>query len=336
MNLSSEQNLSIEQFPPLPDDSGFAGTFAGVSNGVLLCMGGTNFPGKKPWEGGEKLWYDTIFIFNEGQWDIHQTKLPAEAAYGVSVTYHNEVILIGGNNKTGHLKDVISFRWDAGSIQIETYPELPVALAYMCGALVNDFILITGGNSTPSGPPLHQCLALNLKQIERGWFEIDPWPGSERLLPVCSVHKDCYYLFGGENMVEATNGDMKRKILDDAYCLSTSILREGKAKWRKLSDMPRGISAGPSPLPHVDNLGFIVWGGIDSITALFKDPKHHGGFSNHILAYDPVLDSWSHVRHLKDTPSGVTLPIVSWENKWLYINGETGPGKRTNKIYSIF
>src|SRR4051794_14537917 len=51
-----------KQLPSLPDAEGFAGSFAGVSNGALLVAGGTNFPGKKPWEGGAKVWYDTVYV----------------------------------------------------------------------------------------------------------------------------------------------------------------------------------------------------------------------------------------------------------------------------------
>ncbi|HLU88819.1 MAG TPA: hypothetical protein VKZ51_03230, partial [Cyclobacteriaceae bacterium] len=46
--------------PAIPDKEGFAGMYAGVSNGVLIGAGGANFPDKKPWEGGEKVWYDHI------------------------------------------------------------------------------------------------------------------------------------------------------------------------------------------------------------------------------------------------------------------------------------
>src|ERR1019366_969557 len=48
--------------PSLPDKEGFAGSFAGVSNGAMIVAGGANFPDKKPWDGGKKLWYDTVFV----------------------------------------------------------------------------------------------------------------------------------------------------------------------------------------------------------------------------------------------------------------------------------
>src|SRR5918993_2565532 len=48
--------------PPLPDPIGFAGPYAGVSNGALLVAGGANFPDGPPWEGKPKVWHDRIFL----------------------------------------------------------------------------------------------------------------------------------------------------------------------------------------------------------------------------------------------------------------------------------
>src|SRR3954453_19621561 len=66
-----------KHLPALPDAEGFAGSFAGVSNGALLVAGGTNFPGKKPWEGGAKAWYETVFVLENpnAQWKV-AGKLP--------------------------------------------------------------------------------------------------------------------------------------------------------------------------------------------------------------------------------------------------------------------
>ena len=47
--------------PNLPDAEGFASPFAGVAGGALLVAGGANFPNKRPWDGGHKVWYDIIY-----------------------------------------------------------------------------------------------------------------------------------------------------------------------------------------------------------------------------------------------------------------------------------
>ena len=45
------------KLPAIPDKEGFAGAFAGVSHGSLIVAGGANFPDKKPWDGGKKIWW---------------------------------------------------------------------------------------------------------------------------------------------------------------------------------------------------------------------------------------------------------------------------------------
>jgi N-acetylneuraminate epimerase len=65
------------KLPSLPDKEGFASMFAGVSGGALLAAGGANFPDKKPWEGGKKIWHDTVFVLEkfDGAWKV-TGKLP--------------------------------------------------------------------------------------------------------------------------------------------------------------------------------------------------------------------------------------------------------------------
>jgi len=41
-----------EALSPIPDRTGVAGPFAGVSGGSLLVAGWANFSYKNPWEGG--------------------------------------------------------------------------------------------------------------------------------------------------------------------------------------------------------------------------------------------------------------------------------------------
>jgi len=69
----------------------------GVSNGALLVAGGANFPGKKPWEGGAKVWYDTVYVLESpsAKWQV-AGNLPRPLGYGVSVTHNGGLICAGG------------------------------------------------------------------------------------------------------------------------------------------------------------------------------------------------------------------------------------------------
>ena len=73
--LLSSSSLRAEppqahSFPSLPDAEGWAGMYAGVSAGSLLAAGGAQFPEKKPWAGGTKVWQDRVFALAEptAQW----------------------------------------------------------------------------------------------------------------------------------------------------------------------------------------------------------------------------------------------------------------------------
>jgi hypothetical protein len=104
---------------PLPDKEGFAGPFAGVSNGVLLVAGGANFPNKKPWEGGVKVWHDRVFVLERqnGEW-IEAGKLPRPLGYGVSVTYRGGVVCVGGSDGQRHYADAFRLEWNDGMIAL--------------------------------------------------------------------------------------------------------------------------------------------------------------------------------------------------------------------------
>lgn len=324
------------KFPELPDSLGFAGMFAGISKGHIFCMGGANFTDKKPWEGGKKSWYNKIFMFKEGSWtELHQT-LPAQNGYGVSVSYNDKIILAGGNNQEGYSNQVISYEWDGKKLKMENYPNLPFPLSNMCGTLVGQLMIVCGGHSTPTSSPLNTCLALDLNDLKKGWFELDPIPGPGRLLPVCATYNGKYYVFSGETTLTNSAGEKYRYILQDAYCLAVVKSTDGYvSKWEKLAAMPKGISAGPSPAPYIPNTGFVFWGGVDGVTALWKDPAAHKGISAEVISYDPEKDSWNILQTPPVSPARVTLPVVNWNNQWIYISGEIRPGVRTNTNHSI-
>src|SRR5262249_38507109 len=129
---------------------GFAGLFAGVSNDTLLVAGGANFPDKKPWEGGKKVWYDTVFALEkpEGKW-VAVGKLPRPLAYGVSVS-HRGVIGIGGSDASQHYADCFRLEWRAGKLLTTQLPPLPRPVANACGALVGDVVFVAGGLEKPT------------------------------------------------------------------------------------------------------------------------------------------------------------------------------------------
>ncbi|HTN77120.1 MAG TPA: hypothetical protein VL096_17795, partial [Pirellulaceae bacterium] len=115
-----------QQLAALPDNEGFAGAFAGVSGDALLVAGGANFPDKKPWEGGQKVWHDAVYVLEQptGKWAV-AGKLPRPLGYGVSVTHSGGVVCVGGSDAQRHYASVFRLRWHEGKLLTDLLPDLP-------------------------------------------------------------------------------------------------------------------------------------------------------------------------------------------------------------------
>lgn len=104
--------VSSDTLPPLSGDKyqeGLAGAFSGVSNGMLLVAGGANFPGAKnnylnhklySHEGLKKTWHNEVYGLQNGKW-IYLGEIAQPSGYGVSVSYDNDIYLLGGENSQG-------------------------------------------------------------------------------------------------------------------------------------------------------------------------------------------------------------------------------------------
>jgi N-acetylneuraminate epimerase len=108
---------------------GLAGAMGGYSNGNYIITGGANFPGSTKQynegklfahEGLSKAWHKEVYTLNnKGKWKI-VGELPAGIGYGVSVTYNNKVLLIGGETDGGKaLTSVQALSFDGKTLTIE-------------------------------------------------------------------------------------------------------------------------------------------------------------------------------------------------------------------------
>ncbi len=336
-----QNQLKWEELPPIPDKEGFAGMFAGVSNDALICMGGSNFPDKMPWDGGVKRWYDHIYILEQGasSWKMADEKLPVPLAYGVSITYKNNIILVGGSDNMRHYSDVYKIAYQNGKIKIDTLLSLPFPLANMTGALVGDVLFIAGGNTTPDGIPGNHFLGLNLleNQADQKWVALNSWPGPARIQPVSASLANEFFLFSGINVLSKTGAESERVILKDAYKFIPRFNGKKLAggQWTKLSDMPRGVAAGASPAPTMGSDHILFPGGLDEITAKHTDPETYPGFLTDLQAYHIGSDRWLKFGNLPEGNTRVTVPVVKWDDKWVIPNGEMGPGRRSPNVFAL-
>lgn len=328
--------LKWSSIPSLPDQQGFAGMYAGVSHNALIAMGGANFPGKYPWEGGKKKWYDDIYVLKNGNtWVKAKEKMLFPAGYGVSVSYKNKVIVVGGSHENEHFRYVKGYEWDGQKVLWSDYPDLPITLANMGGGLLGDVIVVFGGNESPAGSALKKCYGLDLTDLSAGWLELEAWPGPERIFPVCGFYKGQGYMFGGETVGFNSQKEKFRSILLDSYRMTLEKSAKGwTARWEELASMPRGMSAGGSLLPVLQDK-FLFWGGVDAVTAQYRNPATHPGITKSLLYYFPETDSWEYIGEQNKILSRVTLPVVFFQDQWFYVSGEVKAGIRTPTVVGV-
>ena len=184
-----------ESLPPLPDQNGFAGSFAGVDSSALLVAGGANFPDRKPWEGGTKVWYDRVYVLEQpdAAWKI-AGKLPRPLGYGVSITTKDGVACLGGSNAASHYADCFLLQWRGDELKSSPLPPLPRPCANLSGALVGNTIYVAGGIEEPTATSaLNTFWSLDLANLNAGWQEPASWPGPGRMLAT-AVRKETPFI----------------------------------------------------------------------------------------------------------------------------------------------
>lgn len=319
------RRLGWKQLAPLPDKEGFAGPFAGVSHGALLVAGGANFPGKKPWEGGAKVWYDTVFVLDRagGEWKV-AGRLPRPLGYGVSATHRDGVVCVGGSDKDRHHASVFRLEWKAGKLLTAPLPSLPVPVANACGAVVGDTLFVAGGQEKPEAiTTLKTVWTIDLASPDPKWREVEALPGG-RMLAVAAAFDGTFWLAGGVDLVAGKGGKAERRYLKDAYRYDP-----GKG-WRRVADLPYPVAAAPSPAP-ADASGFYLLGGDDGSKVGFTPPERHPGFVRTILRFDRKAAKWLEAGEL---PSArVTVPFVPWNKLWVMPSGEVRPGVRSPDVW---
>lgn len=316
------------KLPAVPDKEGFAGSFAGVSNDSLLIAGGANFPDKKPWDGGKKVWYDGVFVLENANatWRV-AGKLPRPLGYGVSVTHRSGVICVGGSDSERHHADAFRLSWNGKKLVTSPLPSLPLPIANACGALVGDAVFVSGGQEKPdSTTALNETWKLDLSAEKPEWEKIERCPAGGRMLAIAASHDGAFWIAGGVKLVAGKDGTTERRYLRDAYRY------DAKTGWKQIADLPHAIAAAPTPAP-VSRSGFYILGGDDG-TQVGVAHAYHRGFGKAMIGYSSKTGKWDVVDNLK--ASRVTVPCVEWNHSWVIPSGEMRPGIRSPEVWRYF
>ena len=321
-------------------DKGVSACYCGVINGYLYIAGGCNFPDKPVAEGGKKRFYKAIYAAklnaegNRLEWKT-VGQMPQPAAYGVSVTYENSLILVGGNNETGGLTTAIRLRPTATGMQQETLPSLPHALDNMAGAVVGHILYVVGGNC--EGVATQKVWSLDLKNTAKeGWKEEPSIPGIARVQPIAAaLAGDLLGVWGGF----APKTDSKAAQL----AMNGASYNAGCGTWTALpvptDALGEEVFTGGATAIATPQKGVVVVGGVNKdvfLAAINKLPEGYllhepewYRFNSRVLCYRD--GTWTQLlQHPSVARAGCALAY--WDG-WVYVvGGELKPGIRTPEI----
>ncbi|MBO0724411.1 MAG: sulfatase-like hydrolase/transferase [Blastocatellia bacterium] len=315
--------------PDLPRPS--SGQMAGVSNGTLLVVGGSYFK-TSIFEGGQKLWLDTILALepNGETWKL-AGRLDHPLGYGAAVSVDDGVIFIGGSDGARHYADVWRLRWKDGRLDRTPLPALPQPLANMGAAVIGRTIFVAGGQSAPASTEAAKTLfALDLGAREPKWKTLDPIPGPARILPAVAAQGGALFVISGAELLAGDDGKISRRYLNDGWRYSPGPTGANNKGWRRIAEVPRPVVAAPA----IDDgaARILVFGGDDGANAdrVFELKDNHPGFSRDILAYDTAADTWSKAGEIPI--SLVTTSAVKRSGAIIIPGGEDRPGHRSARV----
>ena len=334
MASADTSTLAWETLPELPGTKGFAGAYAGVSNGALIVAGGTNFVATTPDGKKEKTWYDTIYVLEspDSAWRTGE-KLPRPLGYGLSIVTPEGLICVGGCDKDKNYADVFMLKWNGETIETVAMPPLPQPVSCAAGALVGNTIYVAGGQPGPnpfSGPSMHNFWSLDLTESEPKWRVLKPWPGVERFYAVGASDGKSFYMISGLRKVEDGNGKPALEYLKDAYRYDTPT--DGSTGgWQRIADLPRANAAAASPAPVIDGHVLLLGNGADGAN-LDLPVSERPGFGKQLLRYDIAADHWESAGTAPVGRAAVTA--VKWNDLWVLPTGEVRPMVRSPQIHA--
>ncbi|PHN05925.1 sodium:solute symporter family transporter [Flavilitoribacter nigricans] len=368
----AQEYFRYDLLPELPANSdyfvqaGLAGPYTGIDQDALILAGGANFPDALPWEGGQKVYYDEIFVLTqnaagESAWQLMAERLPEKAGYGGAVATSAGLFCFGGNTADRVLQKTwfIQYRADEDRVEITPGPDLPRPLTNFAFAKVNDDLYLAGGVEMPGGPATKTFWRIHLggpDPAKAEWEELESWPGPARAFAVGAGQsngvQNCFYLFSGRNV----QPDQAVEILQDGYVYNpllktweqigtatTFPVMAGTAFPVGTSGIAFSSGADGQLMLRENELKKEVerWTGTADTMSLPRAERNllahlndHPGFGKKLFLYNTVTDRMEIAGELPATGQ-VTTTAVPWGSSIIIPSGEIRPGVRTPRITRI-
>ena len=343
---------------------GVSASYAALIDDNLLVAGGCNFPDKLGFEGGKKVFYDEILLFNktQNQWQTIG-KLPEAAAYGVSVAIPDGYLWIGGQTATHSLAicHKVQYTKEKG-LTFTDFPALPEPLDNFAGTSVGSKVFVAGGNA--SGKASNKVFYIDVA-TDKEWKQLPDFPGDARVQPVlAAIEKDndtLLYILGGFFGGDATKTPtMGEKVL--AFSLKQQQWHEVALQENPNKEI---FSLTGATALAIDNRYIACFGGvnaslfINTITYLYHigrdttltdearkqknydymshymtQPIAYYKFNQECYLFDTHTKQWSVLDTQPDfARAGATL--VGTPDEFYLIQGELKPGVRSPKTYKL-
>ena len=348
---------TIAELPPFRDQSksiGVAGPVVGIINNKLIVAGGANFPDKMPWQGGKKIYYNNISIFNKEKEQVFQEKiqnsLTSNIAYAANCITPLGVVYAGGENELGLSDKVYLLQWDEASNNLRQtkLPDLPVETTNGSLVCIDNTIYFLGGETLTN--TTNQFYSLNLIKINLGWMTLPVLPKPLSNMVVVAQYLD------GQKQIYLMGGRAKQKngisdFSSDVYSFDIHL-----KIWDKKKSLPYPLSAGTGAV--FSEKYILLFGGdqgerfnkveqtisnINLEKEQFKKEnlisiknkllESHPGFSNEILLYNTQKNIWLSNGFIPFNAS-VTTNLVQWGDEIIIPSGEIKAGVRTPRIIS--
>lgn len=316
------ERLRWRDLPALPQPSG--GHLVGQSNGTLLVIGGSYF-NTPPWEGGKKIWLDTILALEPGagSWKL-AGRLPHPLGYGAAITVADSLIIIGGSDGARHYAEVKRLRYLDGQLELTDLPPLPEPNANFGAALVGKTIYVAGGQTSPqSTTALRSLWSIEPDHPTPAWRSEPSLPANGRILPAAAGQNGAFHLISGADLSAGSSGEPVREYLRDHWQFSPNL------GWSRQPDAPRPIVAATA-LP-LGQSHLVVLSGDDG-RLVIRAPElgeRHPGFSRDVLTYNTITSAWSSLGSMPI--SLVTTGATLWQGEIVIVGGEDRPAHRSGQ-----